>query len=624
MKKVLLAVLWGNLLCTSLLFSQGKAYKFTAQQEGIYFMKFDKPQIQQHKIVTNGVICYIPYTDTVNNRIYVYATPGRNYQLQFSDTICKMTLPSFVTNTTKREEKIYKYKLSNTTNESHWLSSILTFGETYTASIDELPPIIPNQFVKASIQVYNFEDQSDIVVDINGVETKHHLLGLGDHIIDREYPPTSQFTKIKITNRFSGKVGVIQIESDCKERIRVQTDICKIYITDKYVEAPTNIQGDKISFSLDGSKLSIGVLNSTDNRRRLIAEVERDRTQEVIPIEIESVSIEHKDYVVVADTKVFKSASNLIRVLQKRDIGTTFALVDVESIYDKFSNSNPSPYAIKEYLHIAKPAYAILVGDATNSVANRDNLMPVFSYIQTNLDNKIETDYPYCYDSDPAKPTIAVGRIPVKNELQFRNYISKLSIYLNAKERTSAIIFDDYALLTFNKDTLGSRNTIHVKSQNGNYTLAEQVIGFAFGTLDVPKVINKYQPKYFEYVGHASIAGWSNAYKTRLHHMRALRKGNVFLQIEICCSTGKFTNTQNEGFSEELIRLKNKGPVATITPTGYSRLSTYQAVSDFIIKHKEGNTIGVLLNELKKNLFDKGELDIDEVMNFTLLGVPSL
>jgi len=114
----------------------------------------------------------------------------------------------------------------------------------------------------------------------------------------------------------------------------------------------------------------------------------------------------------------------------------------VQEIYNKYSFSNVSASAIKQFLHEVRIEDVLLLGDA-NEQKDKDNLIPTFYYIQRKDQTRIETDYIYTYDTNPAKPIFSIGRLPFKTSLGLNDYLLKLNRFLERRTKMKYAIYDD-------------------------------------------------------------------------------------------------------------------------------------------------------------------------------------
>ena len=119
--------------------------------------------------------------------------------------------------------------------------------------------------------------------------------------------------------------------------------------------------------------------------------------------------------------------------------------VSLKDIYDEFGLGNPDPTAIRNFLHYMntvtsgeKPLYVVLVGDGTYDYRGLspsyfpDGVPPYYPRdvsLSINRDNMgAYDDYYADFDGD-GYANVGIGRIPVRNEEELREYIQKVKDY---------------------------------------------------------------------------------------------------------------------------------------------------------------------------------------------------
>jgi len=96
-----------------------------------------------------------------------------------------------------------------------------------------------------------------------------------------------------------------------------------------------------------------------------------------------------------------------------------------------------------------------------------------------------------------------------------------------------------------------------------------------------------------------------------------------FILIDLSCWTGTFAYHKRNCFAENLIKMKNKGAVSTISASGYTQINSYNDITHFFVKNK-GKPIGDILIRMKKNLFRTNKISLDDIHAYNLLGIPTL
>ncbi len=144
-------------------------------------------------------------------------------------------------------------------------------------------------------------------------------------------------------------------------------------------------------------------------------------------------------YLIISHELFMEEARSLVDL--KKRMGSTTALVDVESVYNEFTYGNQSPIAIKRFLRTAvtrwesPPEYVLLVGDSTSDYLRKTrnevvNYVPSYTITREKADEEWASDHWYttlCGEDDFAD--IIIGRISVNNRDDAQTVIDKIIAY---------------------------------------------------------------------------------------------------------------------------------------------------------------------------------------------------
>ncbi|KGL59127.1 C25 family cysteine peptidase [Polaribacter sp. Hel1_85] len=337
--------------------------------------------------------------------------------------------------------------------------------------------------------------------------------------------------------------------------------------------------------------------------------------EEVNLIDVIYPSYKKVDFLVLYNKEFKNNLKELKLILKRISPNLSFNFIDVQSIYNKYFYSTADSKALKEYLHYIKPKHVLLVGDA-NIKENKDNLIPTFYYNQFKGNTRIETDYIYTYKNDPASPIFNISRLPFKTSLELDNYIKKATSFLNTSNKSNYVIYDDISVL----NDINKKDKVTYTSYKKQNAL-KKFLSFNF----IPSYINenKVNMKTFQFTGHASFSGWSDNKKVELPDMEALANNNLFILIDLSCWTGTFAYHKRNSFSENLLNLKNKGSVTSLSVSGYSQISNYKHITSYLLKNRN-KPLGAVITKMKKELFKNNELTLDDIHAYNLFGIPTL
>lgn len=257
-------------------------------------------------------------------------------------------------------------------------------------------------------------------------------------------------------------------------------------------------------------------------------------------------------------------------------------IIDKEDIYTEFSNGKESPQAIKDFLKYAfdnwtgrKLSYVTIIGDASwdptkkLTTSKSNNWVPVYGWPTTDvwyslLDNSND------YVSD-----IGIGRIPINDVQELKDYINKIKEYesQSSKSWMSKVInlsggkpgtleineFYSRRFLWLNE--MGRFNlcydTVNVKK------LENTVVGNNQGG-EIRGEINK-GAFWLSFLGHAS----ANVYDMDGWEVNSLNnKGKYPILSSLSCNTGAFAEPENTySRSEEYVLTPNKGFIVSLAST---------------------------------------------------------
>ncbi|MDP9194504.1 MAG: C25 family cysteine peptidase [Acidobacteriota bacterium] len=152
---------------------------------------------------------------------------------------------------------------------------------------------------------------------------------------------------------------------------------------------------------------------------------------------LESTRLTRTDYIVIAPSSLRSGAEALASLRQKEGLRT--AVVDLQQIYDDFSNGNTTPHAIRSFIASAlqqspRPRYVVLAGTGTldyRGIQQAPGPVPPMM-VKTN-DGLFASDVKIADGNNDGISDLAIGRIPVSTNAELLAYVDKLRNHTTAR-----------------------------------------------------------------------------------------------------------------------------------------------------------------------------------------------
>jgi hypothetical protein len=342
------------------------------------------------------------------------------------------------------------------------------------------------------------------------------------------------------------------------------------------------------------------------------------------------------DYVIIVPEGLEHAVGDLVYLRERR--GFEPMVVELEDIYDEFSQGISHPEAIREFLSYAYrkwngkvPGYVVLVGDGTydykDNLGYGDNLVPPMLVSTPQGLFAADNQYGDVKGKDGV-PEIAVGRLPVLTANELRTYIDKMSAY----EEAGGGWTERVIMLADNPDTGGTFPS------NSNY-LATLVPGYTVDKIylaDFPsvddarrKVLEEFNKgaALVNYIGHAGLDRLAAEKLLWSGDVSSLTNGDKLpIMTVMSCVVGRFTVPGVETLSEALVLKSNGGAAAVWAPAGasYNHEAVLLAEKFFNAAFRgQEETLGKALLKAIKD-FAASEGDPVTMKLYNLLGDPAL
>ena len=358
------------------------------------------------------------------------------------------------------------------------------------------------------------------------------------------------------------------------------------------------------------------------------------------------------DYIIISHNDFIAEAERF--AIHKRSMGYQTMVVDVQDIYDQFSDGILDPYAIKRFLGYAyanwadpKPAYVLLVGDGTNdpkqylSGSQATYIPPMLINVDTKIGETPADNRFVQIVGDDLIPDMLIGRASANTVEEAAAVFDKTIDYeTNPPEgdwkKRYVTIADDmepgkyfagFAELYISQYLQNKGldiNRIYWLETHFDLNETRQAIQDSFS--DGALLIN--------YIGHAYYGGWAEAspgqYLFTLKHHFPLVSETTKLPVvlSLACNDGFFASrdANSSAMGEVLTRTPDKGAVAMWAASGFGDIVGHDALAkgflDSMFNRNEqmvGKSVlsGLLL------LWSTG-YNYDQMDNYIYFGDPTL
>lgn len=315
------------------------------------------------------------------------------------------------------------------------------------------------------------------------------------------------------------------------------------------------------------------------------------------------------DYIILVPTALNTGAlTPLVNLRQSQ--GLTVQVVDLQDVYDEFSDGEIHPQGIHDFLWYAyqnwsAPQYALLVGDGHYDFknylgTNAPNPMPPylvnvdFWQGESPADNRYVSNPPSYISS--ALPFMSIGRLPVTTTAELTTLVNKIVSYENG---SSAPWRHQMAFVSDNG--LGVGGDCYQDPAGNFFDSSDQIIAnhVLFWQSGQPVDRIYYDPNdcypnppqyttpeavrtaltseinagrvFVNYYGHGGVQYWANEQLLTLEVINSFTNGDRLpVMLPMTCLVGNFVQPQANGQSldEAMIRRQGGGSVAAYTPTG--------------------------------------------------------
>ncbi len=340
------------------------------------------------------------------------------------------------------------------------------------------------------------------------------------------------------------------------------------------------------------------------------------------------------DYIIISHPDFIETAQQLADL--HRNNGLTVEIVDINAIYNQFSQSIVDPLAIKRFIqHINKNkalSYVLLIGAdnydykgylSTNHFSHIPSIYsPIDDIVRYAPSDSLLTDL----DNDNVAD-IAIGRLPVRTVAQLQLLINKELDFINQTPTTvsSQFITDrqdeqySYAQISTNLHNLVPEWNILIANRDDytNETETKQ------------QILNNFSqnPRLTTYLGHSGPRNWFSFPSAFTYNdiidINNSQSPSVVMQWG--CWNSYYVEPEANTMAHRFLFNNDKGAVAVFGASALTSVKSEKALAQLILPELANTkqTIGQAMLKAKKQLALQGDYR-DVVIGWNLLGDPAL
>ncbi|MEK6303455.1 MAG: C25 family cysteine peptidase [Acidobacteriota bacterium] len=288
--------------------------------------------------------------------------------------------------------------------------------------------------------------------------------------------------------------------------------------------------------------------------------------------------------VIIARREFFPTLEPL-RALRESQ-GRSVAMVDIEDIFDEFSDGERTPQAVKDFLSFAsttwkkKPGFVLLAGHASLDPKNYlgvgdSDLIPT-KLIDTELMETASDDFLGDFNEDGLSE-LAIGRLPFRTADEAATMVSKIVSYESSIASSEALFVADN-----NDDFDFEAASSQVRGLMPSGLKASQInrgrVDPDTAKAQLIDAINRGQ-KLVNYIGHGSVNQWKGNLLTNDDALALTNGGRLPLFVMMTCLNGYFHDVALDSLGESLLKAPHGGAVAVWTSSGMTQPASQQAAN---------------------------------------------
>ncbi len=403
-----------------------------------------------------------------------------------------------------------------------------------------------------------------------------------------------------------------------------------------------SIGGGALSFSDDSAAAGVYLIQSQAKRLRPLG-IAPDFVSQY------RTSGNQADYLIISPADFLNATLPLAQYRQSQ--GLHVLIIDVQDLYDEFSDGEVTPEAIRAFLDYAyhhwqspAPAYVLLVGDGTYDPLNykgaphKNYLPPLLINVDPFLKETASDNQLVTVSGPDNLPDLFIGRFPANSAAEVTTMVNKTILYETTpwpgdwKQRN--------LFVSDNADTAGDfaqlSNQVADYLVPGVYNDLKQKIylGVNYNSSVAARtdIITAFNNGLFlsNYTGHGQVGHWASEFVFRAEDAATLVNGRKLpVHLSMTCLDGRFHEIASDAMAEALVRNPFGGAVAAWGATGLGVAHGHDYMHQGFYKalFQEGEQrLGALTVAGKLGLYTGDALGVfhDLIDTFGLIGDPAL
>ena len=360
------------------------------------------------------------------------------------------------------------------------------------------------------------------------------------------------------------------------------------------------------------------------------------------------------DYLIITHSKFISAANRLAEYRSQNLEGYTnprVKVVNVQDIYDEFSNGLLNPYAIKDFIKYTfnywnepKPQYVVLMGDMSYDYrhvlsSSRPNFIPSIPYQQIRYGQAVADNNFVAVSGTDVFPDMAIGRLSCETLDEANVLVDKILNYPddNGKQWKQNVLLigggsdaADENFFHFNDENIYLQNSYivpqgYTTSKVFRYPANAAQAEFQGEGPDIRQKIDS-GCVIVNYYGHGGSAQWDLVFlNDDIYQLN--NDGRLPMIFSVTCYTAHFDN--QDVFGEQFDKVQGKGSIGFWGHTGITFWDYGLAINNEIfnqIFNKNKYIIGDAILDAKSTFLSdsSNEFTQDHIALLTLLGDPAL
>ena len=413
---------------------------------------------------------------------------------------------------------------------------------------------------------------------------------------------------------------------DEKVRIYYELPNGRVY----HVNKPTTYKaGSSYAHTFKGLRLR----SSRENTKFYVANIDDIKQPKISKVSTtDKEAMLEGDYVVITAPEYMNNASLNKLLTQRTSEGLSVSLVDVNSIYNEYSDGHRSAESIAKFIqdaHKKGTKYVLLVGnthtDMLNNVTNNPSQIPSL-YRATEHEKWVLSDSAYADVNGDDVPDLAIGRFPVSNNEELNNMVAKTLKYQGIDNGIS-LVADKKFEVSFKGELQGIVESTTLSEEASLSEIFFDDIG------DAQKMGDEISASMADssvvlYYGHGHINGLGRTEKLfdleDSMNIPSSEGSSIFYGL--ACTLTDYANHKHGGVIKSML-VDTTGSAASIggiSLVSNMRLKLYTA--DILNHTKSEMRIGDVLMNSKRDFTDKyAAKNAQDILNaIVLLGDPTM